>query len=273
MQKYTRGKQKLTKTRILQIPHEIPSELNALISKAEIYDSSCSPEARVYYIKADKGYYLKRAKRGTLAAEAKMTEYFHSLQLSAPLISYVTGCEHDWLLTEECFGDDLTHKTYLENPTRLCDSLAQTLRRLHETDFTRCPIQNRMESYFSTVQANYESGIFDSSLFSGSSFVFSSNKEAYDLFVGCRDILCGRSLLHGDYCLPNIIFDNWNFSGFIDLGGGGVGDRHIDVFWGMWTLNFNLKTDKYSERFLDCYGRHLIEKDALRAVAAAECFG
>lgn len=263
----------MTKTRILQIPYEIPAELEALVSKAEIYDSSCSPEARVYYIKSDKGYYLKKAKRGTLTAEARMTEYFNSLRLSPPLVSYVADSDNDWLLTEECHGEDLTCSTYLENPTRLCDSLAATLRTLHETDFSGCPVQDRMSSYFSTVQANYENGVFDLSLFSGSSFEFDSAKKAYDLFLGCRDILCGKTLLHGDYCLPNVIFDNWNFSGFIDLGNGGVGDRHVDVFWGLWTLNFNLKTDKYSERFLDCYGRQLVDKDALRAVAAAECFG
>ncbi len=37
--------------------------------------------------------------------------------------------------------------------------------------------------------------------------------------------------------------------GFIDLGNGGVGDRHIDLFWGAWTLFYNLKTDRHTERF------------------------
>ena len=80
------------------------------------------------------------------------------------------------------------------------------------------------------------------------------------------------TLLHGDYCLPNIILDNWNFSGFIDLGSGGVGDKHIDLFWGIWTLEFNLKTDKYTNRFLDAYGRFDIEPDMLKIIAAIEVF-
>jgi aminoglycoside phosphotransferase len=58
------------------------------------------------------------------------------------------------------------------------------------------------------------------------------------------------TLLHGDYCLPNIILDNWKFSGFIDLGNGGVGDRHVGLFWAIWTLRYNLKTDQYRERFI-----------------------
>ena len=88
-----------------------------------------------------------------------------------------------------------------------------------------------------------------------------------------KDALQSKVLLHGDYCLPNIIFDNWKFSGFIDVGNGGVGDRHIDLFWGVWTLWFNLKTNKYQERFLDAYGRDKADETALKIVAAAEVFG
>jgi carboxyl-terminal processing protease len=54
------------------------------------------------------------------------------------------------------------------------------------------------------------------------------------------------------------------------VGGGGVGDRHVDLFWGSWTLNFNLKTDKYCQRFLDAYGREHFEPEMLRTIAAIE---
>ena len=80
-------------------------------------------------------------------------------------------------------------------------------------------------------------------------------------------------LLHGDYCLPNVMLDDWTFAGFIDLGNGGVGDRHIDLFWGIWSLEFNLKTNQYRERFLDAYGRDRVDEHMLRVVAAAEVFG
>ena len=81
------------------------------------------------------------------------------------------------------------------------------------------------------------------------------------------------TLLHGDYCLPNIMLDNWTFSGLIDLDTGGVGDRHVDLFWGTWSLRFNLKTDAYRQRFLDAYGRENIEPDLFPVIAAIEIFG
>ncbi|MCR4682109.1 MAG: phosphotransferase [Clostridiales bacterium] len=80
-------------------------------------------------------------------------------------------------------------------------------------------------------------------------------------------------LIHGDYCLPNIILDGWSFSGFIDTGNGGMGDRHIDVLWGIWTLKFNLGTAKYTDRFIDAYGRDRIDPCLLRRVAAMEMIG
>ena len=87
---------------------------------------------------------------------------------------------------------------------------------------------------------------------------------------GCLD---ESVLLHGDYCLPNIMLDDWTFSGFLDLGGGGRGDRHIDLYWALWTLWFNLKTTDFSALFLDYYGREQVDPARLLAVAAAECFG
>ena len=63
------------------------------------------------------------------------------------------------------------------------------------------------------------------------------------------------TFIHGDFCLPNIILDNWKFSTLIDLGFAGACDRHIDIYWVLWSLNHNLKTDRYTDYFLDLYGK------------------
>ena len=81
------------------------------------------------------------------------------------------------------------------------------------------------------------------------------------------------TLIHGDYCLPNVMLDNWRFSKFIDVGNGGIGDRHVDLFWGIWSLGFNVKSDAYRDRFLDAYGREAVEEEMLPIIGAFECFG
>ena len=80
-------------------------------------------------------------------------------------------------------------------------------------------------------------------------------------------------ILHGDYCLPNVMLEDWRFSGFIDLDHGGIGDRHIDLYWGCWSLGFNLKTDRYRDRFLDAYGRDMVNEELLPVIGAFETFG
>ena len=79
--------------------------------------------------------------------------------------------------------------------------------------------------------------------------------------------------MYDDYCLPNIMLDNWKISGFVDLVNAGVGDRHIDILWGIWTLKYNLGTEKYDSRFMYAYGRDIIDEEKLRRIAAMEMFG
>lgn len=261
----------MNKTLLNGICDKMPSEIESFIKSANIYDSSCSPEARVYFIDKENGYYLKRSGKGALKKEAEMTKYFYSKGLGANVLNYISDTD-DWLLTSALVGEDCIHEEYLTDPKRLCDTIAYGLRKLHETDFSGCPVPDRTAQYLACAEQNYRTGNYDKSQFPDS-FGYRSAREAYDALTDGKDALQSKVLLHGDYCLPNIILNNWKLSGFIDVGNGGVGDRHIDIFWGVWTLWFNLKTNKYCERFLDAYGRDKADASVLKTVAAAEVFG
>lgn len=252
-------------------PANIPDAFRPLLRGAQTYDSSCSESARVLFIDRDGGYYLKSAPRGSLEQEARMTAYFHGKGLAPEVLTY-TSEERDWLLTAKAPGTDCTDARYLENPERLCDTLAELLRRLHSVDASDCPIPNRMLSYRETAETNYRTGNFDNTHFPDN-WGYATAEDAWQVVQRDGHLLKTDTLLHGDYCLPNVLLNDWKFGAFIDVGNGGVGDRHIDLFWGVWSLSFNLKTDRYSSRFLDAYGRANVETDALRLVAAFEVFG
>lgn len=262
----------MKRTRISPSLADYPAPFHALLTGAAVYDSSCSPEARVVYIEKDGGYYLKRAAKGCLQTEAIMTRYFHAKDLGAEVVDYRSEGEYDWLLTTRMMGEDCTHESVLSRPEWLCDTIATQLRALHELDTSDCPIQNRTATYLSTVDRNFRTGCYDTAEFPDN-WGFASAREAIDVVHKNRHLLRSDVLIHGDYCLPNMMLHNGQFSGFIDLGNGGVSDRHIDLFWGAWTLWFNLGTDRYRERFFDAYGRDVIEPDMLRVVAACEVFG
>ena len=261
----------MKRTRIEGNSLTVPSVFEPLLTGAVLYDSSCSPEARVIYIDREDGYYLKSAPKGTLKQEAELTAYFHGKGLATEVLAY-ESLEKDWLLTARIRGEDCTHPTYLRDPKQLCDLLAERLRALHEMDGSDCPVQDRLIEYFAVAERNCQRKEYDLS-YAADVAEIHSLEEAWQTVREGKSLLRADTLIHGDYCLPNVMLEDWHFRGFIDLGNGGIGDRHIDLFWGAWTLRYNLGTDAYRDRFFDAYGRDRVDPDCLRVVAAAEVFG
>jgi kanamycin kinase len=251
-----------------------PAELRSILTGADLYDSSCSEAARVIFIDKDGGFFLKSAAKGALEREAVMTRYFHAKGLAANVLAYISNIssESDWLLTSKIHGDDGITEKYLEQPERLCDIFAERLAMLHAADFKDCPVPNHTQLILAKAEQNKVNGTYDKSQFPDN-WGFASEEEAWETVQKRGHLLKTDTLLHGDYCLPNIILNDWEFAGFIDLDYAGVGDRHVDIFWATWTLYWNLKTHDYRGRFFDVYGRDKIDEDMLRVVAAVEVFG
>jgi kanamycin kinase len=248
----------------------IPPQFHGFLQDAAVFDSSCSAVAQVWFLDKGPGYYLKRSPAGSLRKEVDMTRFFHEKGLGPQVLDYAQ-LEQDWMLTVRVPGEDCIDAQYMADPLRLCDTTAQLLRMLHETDASGCPV-HRTADYLETARKNYEAKAYDLALFPDN-WGYASPEEAWQEIERNGKFLRSDTLLHGDYCLPNIMLDHWQFSGFIDLDAGGLGDRHIDLFWGIWSLQFNLKTDRYRERFLDAYGRESVCEDVFRTVAACEVFG
>ena len=262
----------MKKTKLTTLPTDIPERLLPLLSGAPVWDSSCSPEARVLFVEREGGLYLKSAAAGTLSQEAAMTRFFHARGMGTEVLDYFCEGGKDWFLTAAVKGEDLTHEFYTSEPKRLCDTLAERLRMLHKCSTKGCPVPDHTAEYLARATKNYKEGNYDTSLFPDN-WGYTSAEEAWGVLEKNAHLLEANTLLHGDYCLPNVIYDGWEFSKFIDVDSGGVGDRHVDLFWGAWTLSVNLHTDAYRDRFFDAYGRDRVDEEMLRIVAAAEVFG
>ncbi len=259
----------MKRTPILFDSRAYPGEYHPLLEQAPLFDSSCSSAARVTYIQKDGGYFLKSAPKGSLYREAMLTEYMHKVFLAPTVLSYLS-LDRDWLLTSAAEGEDCTHASCLAEPKKLCDFLAETLRTIHALPTEVCPVQNHTASYLATAETNYKAGSYDLSYCDG---LFDTPEEAWHSLQEGKHLLKNDTLLHGDYCLPNVMCRDWKLTSLIDLGNGGVGDRHVDLFWGAWTLRYNLGTDAYRERFFCAYGKEYIDAERLRMVSAAEVFG
>ena len=63
----------------------------------------------------------------------------------------------------------------------------------------------------------------------------------------------GNVLVHGDYCLPNVLVLGGMLSGLVDVGGAGLGSPEVDLAAGVWTLQYNFGKG-VARDFLDAYG-------------------
>ena len=222
----------MKKTKIQININDFPSELHYIFENATVYDSSSHPTMTVYY--SDLGYYVKMGAKGSLATESEMVKFFYRNGMGVELVTYISDAK-DYMVTKPAKGEDATH--HLDNPEKLCEVLAEAMKFLHSRPVEGIPVSPCMDTY-----AN----------------------------AGKAELMKQDTFIHGDFCLPNIMLDNWKFSTFIDVGLAGIGDKHIDIYWVLWSLNFNLGTDKYTDYFLDLYGRENVDMDVLKMVAKVE---
>ena len=147
-------------------PNDYPEAAAKYLRGSAVFDSSCSPEARVLLIDRDEGFFLKTAAEGTLRTEARMTAYLHTLGLSAEVLYCGASRGRDYLLTRRLPGGDCTEARYLSDPKRLCDTTAALLRALHETDAKDCPV-DRIPSFTAAVTAGFDGRHYEPELFRG----------------------------------------------------------------------------------------------------------
>lgn len=244
----------------------LPAEVRELTGATVLYDTSCNSNARVY--RSDTGYFIKTDEPGELNTEYRLTELFFSAGMGPEVCGYFT-LEKDWLVTREVEGSDLTH--CLEDPENLCRMMAEALRKLHGMPADDVPVSRRYKRYMDAADGISE-GYYDPGTLM-KPYVILSREEAWQIMQEGRTLLKCDTFIHGDACLPNYMQKDGQFSKFIDVGLGGKGDRHIDLYWALWSLQYNLKTDRYGELFLDLYGRENYDEEVMKVIAAFEVYG
>ncbi len=239
-----------------------PPSVRRYLENSRIYDSSSS-KISVYY--SDAGYYVKVAEKGKLAHEAEFCALFCSFNIGAPVLEYLST-DKDYLVTREVVGTDLTHCT--DRPKMICRILADSLRMLHSQGCEDLKLSPAFSEYLEIARKKAYKEFKTTPV--TEYFVISGTESARDIIGANVSKLSADTFIHGDACLPNIIQRDGEFAAFIDLVMSGKGDKHIDLYWAIWSLWYNLKTAAYSDVFLDMYGRENFDLELVRTVAALE---
>lgn len=257
----------MKKNKIDNCFENFPLEIKKLIGKGNIYDSSGHSHSKVYYI--DTGIYIKVDDLYALKSEAEMSKLMYKLGVGVEVIDYISQ-EKDYLVTREAIGSDLTH--ILESPDKVCEILANALKSLHSIPIDNISISSRHKRYIQSMNNNFDDSYYDESVLMNRYMIY-SKKEALDIIEKNFNSLLPDCLIHGDSCLPNIIHNDNRFSSFIDFNMSGIGSKYIDLYWAIWSLQYNLKTESYTDKFLEIYGKENIDEEMFRVVAAFELLG
>lgn len=168
----------------------------------------------------------------------------------------------DFLIVSALTGVDASNDQLLSNPEELVGIYARGIKELHKLDIQSCPLNQTLSVRLQNAERSVIEGIVDES------DVEEENKHRTPLDI-LNELLRTQPahedlvFTHGDYCLPNLIIDNSQISGLIDLGKAGIADRYQDISLAIRSLRHNYKTDKYKDLFLECYGMNELDEHKL----------
>ena len=167
-----------------------------------------------------------------------------------------------YLLMTQLEGVAGIHQEATKDPARLVAEFARGLREVHALDTGSCPMDWRMSRFFPWAEGLIESGALDEAIPEGENRTFLAEKlsDIKEAIPGKEDLV----FTHGDYCLPNVMFNEGRLSGYIDLGYAGVGDRYLDLVAARGTIRRNLG-EEWIGPFFQAYGLGEPDPEKLQA--------
>ncbi len=147
----------------------------------------------------------------------------------------------DWLLMTRIQGKELCKPDVMNHPTLLLDCMAEALHTLWAIPVGDCPFERTVADNLSHAEAAIQFGRFDPSDCEPETFGPGGFKDPKALLDWLKVNLPpqDRVVTHGDFCLPNLFTDGKRFTGFIDVGNLGAGDRWMDLALGWRSLKHN----------------------------------
>jgi kanamycin kinase len=176
-------------------------------------------------------------------------------RLSVPeVIDYGTDANTEWLLLSPLPGRDATDDELRADPSTLVPLLARGLHSFHERlRVTECPFDFRVGTALAHVRKRHGDGIFDDNYDWHEEFAHYSGAEAVARLEELRPADEDLVVCHGDYCFPNVLIENGQVVGYLDVGELGVADRWWDIAVGAWSSVWNLGPG-FEELFYASYG-------------------
>lgn len=208
------------------------------IGRSESTVVKLSKDSEVLYLKIGKG---------SIQNLNKVLLFLEDKDVIAPkVINSGRYKDYYYVLMTECRGK----MTYELDPLFAAEVLGRTLKKIHQLPHPTGVLVKDKNHYHKELMKIEKDKL----------------SEDDQLFISHFDSISLQDDLvfsHGDYCLPNILYDGKNAS-LIDLDYAGVTFRYSDILDCIWSLEYNFHTSIYTDTFLQAYGIEKLDSVKVR---------
>ena len=174
------------------------------------------------------------------------------------IIEHIIANKLSYLLMHKCSGKIACDQEYMQQPKYQSELLASALNDIWQVDWTMCPYKDTLEFKLQQAEHNVIHNLIDFNDCEPDTFSKNGFKNPEALLTWLKKNRPEEELVisHGDFCLPNILFNDGVMTGLIDLGRSGVADKWCDIalcyrsIKNNFSGKFNHKWPGYSDLYL-----------------------
>lgn len=206
--------------------------------------SGGATDADLYKIKISKNeaYYILKKQFASLKNDYLNCKWLKEKVPVPEIIFYEKLEEYELLCMSELKGKTLGDYFDKKGEKEMVIQYASSLKWLHSLKIDNNALVQNLNTRLSKAKCNLENGLINIAELQPENQNYNLN-ELFDKLLGIKPSSYELVFTHGDYCLDNIIYDNDNLSGFIDLGNGGVADKYQDIALAVRSIKDDFNTE------------------------------
>lgn len=200
--------------------------------------------------------------------EAERLSWMHAVGLPVPaVLQYHEWKGREYLLLTAVPGTDGATPRPEDRRGGVVDALAVGLQMLHATNISACPFDTSRRNRLPEARARLDAGLVRESALDSTRPGRTASDLHAELLVA-QPAIEERVFTHGDYCLPNVLFQDdgaggYRVSGFVDCGHAGVADPYQDLALCARSVAFNFGPE-WVPRFFARYGIDRVDEVRVR---------
>lgn len=252
---------------------DFPEELKGLIDFSTVKKAPIGFSGDCVLI-IEKGYQnkdivLKYSKRKEVHQEGLILKWLEG-KVKVPLVYLNIEINGVYYLVMEKLKGQMGQEGFKQlGIERMIEYYAKLIKQFHQIDYSDFFDYNTLDVKLKHTQYNVKHHLVKTQYFERE-LQGKSAQEVYDLMMSLMPKDFDLVLCHGDVCMPNFLIDHGKLSGWIDVIGCGVNDRHLDLAIALRTLRYNLEamgltlTKDYKQLFIKSYGIDVLDENKIK---------